>query len=279
MARSRNIKPGLFKNEILGEADPIYTILFAGLWCLADKDGRLEDRPKRIRAELFPYRLDIDPCMALAWLNDNLFINRYIVDGEKFIQILKWKKHQSPHHKEVESVIPGVPAEDKTDSNQAVIHTQSKHDSSMPQERPNKVASSPLIPDSLNLIPDSLKQLLPENLKVFMPPDFELNDTNKNFVNDSNLTPTEKHDLVKDFIDYWTLDESKKTDKGWQMAFRRNPIVKRLIVNSKHRGQSNEAHHPARKLSLSERATENRKRAEREIDEQSLGENDPSVRA
>ena len=125
---------------------------------------------------------------------------------------------------------------------------------------------------------DKSKDLLPENLKVSMPPDFELNDTNKNFVNDSNLTPTEKHDLVKDFIDYWTLDESKKTDKGWQMAFRRNPIVKRAIVNSKHRGKNSGSHQQTYKPCLSERATENRKRAEREIDEQSLGENDSPVR-
>lgn len=51
MARSRNIKPGLFKNEVLGVADPIYTILFQGLWVLADREGRLEDRPMRIKAE------------------------------------------------------------------------------------------------------------------------------------------------------------------------------------------------------------------------------------
>lgn len=83
------------------------------------------------------------------------------------------------------------------------------------------------------------KDLLPENLKVSMPLDFSLNDTNRNWVNDSELSNTDKHELLKDFIDYWTLDESKKTEKGWQMSFRKNPIVKRKIVNSKHRGQSN----------------------------------------
>ena len=51
MARSRNIKPSLFKNEVLGVADPLYTILFEGLWVLADREGRLEDRPLRIKAE------------------------------------------------------------------------------------------------------------------------------------------------------------------------------------------------------------------------------------
>jgi len=48
MARSRNIKPGFFRNEMLAECSPLARLLFAGLWCLADRFGRLEDRPKRI---------------------------------------------------------------------------------------------------------------------------------------------------------------------------------------------------------------------------------------
>lgn len=68
MARSRNIKPGLFKNEILGVADPIYTLAFQGLWLLADREGRLEDRPLRIKAETFPYRDGVDMNALLDWL-------------------------------------------------------------------------------------------------------------------------------------------------------------------------------------------------------------------
>ena len=51
MARARNIKPGFFLNEELGVLPPLVRILFAGLWCIADRDGRLEDRPKRIKME------------------------------------------------------------------------------------------------------------------------------------------------------------------------------------------------------------------------------------
>jgi hypothetical protein len=124
---------------------------------------------------------------------------------------------------------------------------------------------------------------MPENLKVSMPPDFDLNDTNKKWIDDSNLTDDEKTEAVKDFIDYWTLDESKKTNKGWQMAFRRNPIVKRKIVNSKHRGQGNgyeqKNTNSSGKKSLAERATDNRIRAEQQIDDQSMGENDSPVRS
>lgn len=113
MARSRNIKPGLFKNELLGEADPMLSLLFIGLWCLADREGRLEDRHKRIKAEIFPYRtVDVDE--LLNWLENELFIHRYQVDNESFIQIAKFHIHQKPHHMETESVIhPMVGEENK----------------------------------------------------------------------------------------------------------------------------------------------------------------------
>ena len=147
--RSRNIKPGLFKNEILGEADPIYTLLFAGLWTLADKEGRLECRPKKIKAELFPYRPELDVSMALAWLKHESFITVYESSIGEVIQINNWKKHQSPHHKEAESELPSEEEAKKTNKN----NKQSMLGSSTTMLGSSKSLLDPLIPDSLNLIP------------------------------------------------------------------------------------------------------------------------------
>jgi hypothetical protein len=103
--RARNIKPSLFKNELLGQADPLYTLIFIGCWCAADREGRLEDRPARLRVELSPYRkFDIEA--ALTWLKVNGFIDRYSVDGVAIIQVLKFAVHQRPHSNEVPSVLP-----------------------------------------------------------------------------------------------------------------------------------------------------------------------------
>lgn len=104
--RARNIKPGFFKNELLGEADPQISILFISLWCLADREGRLEDRPKRIKAETFPYRENIDIDKMLLFLEQHNFIYRYEFEGQKYISIVNFHKHQNPHHMEVVSVIP-----------------------------------------------------------------------------------------------------------------------------------------------------------------------------
>lgn len=100
MARARNIKPGLFKNEVLGVADPLYTLLFEGLWLLSDRAGRLEDRPMRIKAEVFPYRDGLDVGSMLGWLQAHGFIVRYVVGGLALIQIVNFEKHQNPHKNE-----------------------------------------------------------------------------------------------------------------------------------------------------------------------------------
>lgn len=106
MARARNIKPGLFKNEILGVADPIYTLLFEGLWVLADREGRIEDRPLRIKAEIFPYREGLNIDEMLNWLQTNGFIRRYEARGKKCIVVCEFVKHQNPHKNESDSELP-----------------------------------------------------------------------------------------------------------------------------------------------------------------------------
>lgn len=162
MARSRNIKPGFFRNEVLAEMDFGTRLLFIGLWTLADKAGRLEDRPKKIKIEVFPAD-DVDVPSMLHALAMHGFITRYAVDSVRYIQINNFLKHQSPHHKEVESVIPGPESadpeqeknSDKTTANPCTTQAQAMHEPSMGQASPEKSTSSPLIPDSGFLIPDT----------------------------------------------------------------------------------------------------------------------------
>ena len=107
MARARNIKPALFTNEILGVGHPLCTLLFQGLWLLADKEGRLEDRPMRIKAEIFPYR-EADVDAMLHWLAHKGFVVRYTAIGKDFIEVVNFTKHQNPHKNEKDSEIPSI---------------------------------------------------------------------------------------------------------------------------------------------------------------------------
>ena len=150
MARARNIKPAIFRNEVLGVSDPLHTLLFQSLWLLADREGRLEDRPIRIKADTFPYREGIDIDAMLTWLHDNGFIIRY--DSRKnqsdsrFIQIVNFLKHQNPHRNEAESIIPAYSSDCE---NSRKNPSDSRNYASASEE----IGSAPA--DSLNLIPDS----------------------------------------------------------------------------------------------------------------------------
>lgn len=162
--RARNIKPGFFTNEDLAELEPMGRLLFIGLWTLADREGRLEDRPKRIKGALFPYdNCDVDP--LLDELQKWGFIKRYQSQGVKCIQIINFSKHQNPHPREAKSVLPEPPAaeeyveeytidmpshEKALPSNEKVIPSHEKALSS----RADSLNPLSLNPDSL--IPDTL---------------------------------------------------------------------------------------------------------------------------
>lgn len=94
MARIRNIKPGFFMNEDLAELSAEARLAFIGLWILADCEGRLKDRPKRINMELFPYHTSMNMESILSDLARKQFIVRYRVGDEQYIQITNFEKHQ-----------------------------------------------------------------------------------------------------------------------------------------------------------------------------------------
>ncbi|QWE95639.1 hypothetical protein [Cupriavidus sp. EM10] len=105
MARARNIKPGFYANEDLAECSIWARFIFPGLWMMADREGRLEYRPKKIKGELLRYdTVEAEP--LLDELRKHGFIEVYEVEGKDYIQIVKFSLHQNPHHREAESTIP-----------------------------------------------------------------------------------------------------------------------------------------------------------------------------
>src|SRR5262245_53409081 len=80
-------------------------VLFAGLWCWADRAGRLEDRPRRLKAEIFPYD-EVDVDALLNELAARGFVLRYEAGGGRYLQVVAFARHQSPHKMERPSTIP-----------------------------------------------------------------------------------------------------------------------------------------------------------------------------
>lgn len=103
--RARYIKPGFFKNEDLASCSVQARLLAPGLWMMADREGRMEYRPMRIKAEIFPYdAVEIEP--LVEELVRAKHASTFYHGGKCFIQINNFLKHQRPHSNEVASAIP-----------------------------------------------------------------------------------------------------------------------------------------------------------------------------
>lgn len=111
--RSRNIKPNFFNNDDLAECSPLARILFAGLWCYCDREGRAEYKPKRIKKEILGYD-DCDIYELLTELENGKFIIRYDFEGMMYFYIPNFQKHQKPHKHEQASALPPPLSEEST---------------------------------------------------------------------------------------------------------------------------------------------------------------------
>lgn len=173
MARARNIKPAFFKNEELAELPFEYRLLFIGLWTMADREGRLEDRPKRIRMEVFPAD-DVDCDQGVQALHEAGFVVRYVIDGLALIEIPKFAEHQSPHHKEHASTLPprvSGPSMKVEPEAEPVKH-EAKAPGKPGAEVPCEGGSTALIVESGYLNPESRKKQRAKPKPAIVVPDW-----------------------------------------------------------------------------------------------------------
>lgn len=224
MARARNIKPSFFANDDLADIDPLGRLLFIGLWTLADREGRLEDRPRRIKAEVLPY----DDCNVDGLLDDlqkHGFIQRYEAGGDRFIQVVNFAKHQNPHVKETAS---SIPAPDEH-------HTSTVQEQCEEEPKPEPAG---LIPDSPFPLTDSGSQRegappaaqpepAPSKAKTpqatRLPADWQLPEEWAHWAMEQHpgLTPAGVRHIADSFRDYWLAKggaDARKAD--WAATWR-----------------------------------------------------------
>lgn len=103
--RRREISPEFWTDEkVVGITDAA-KLLFIGLWNLADREGRLEDKPLTIGFKVRPWAPS-----EVGGLLDELgaagLVRRYEAAGGRFLWIPKFAEHQRIHPKEMGSRIP-----------------------------------------------------------------------------------------------------------------------------------------------------------------------------
>jgi hypothetical protein len=105
LQRIRTIKPEFFVHEELAQLPFVARLLYIGLWTVADREGRLEDRPSRLKALLFPYdAVNVD--QLIERLAQRGFVRRYLVEERACIDIPTFRSHQCPNLHEKSSTLP-----------------------------------------------------------------------------------------------------------------------------------------------------------------------------
>jgi hypothetical protein len=96
MGRIRCIKPEFAQSETLGRVSRDARLLFVSLWTIVDDSGRTRAASRLLASLLYPYDDDAPKHIDgwLAELEDAGTIRRYLVDGNTYLDIPNWLKHQ-----------------------------------------------------------------------------------------------------------------------------------------------------------------------------------------
>ncbi len=96
MPRIRTIKPEFWASEQIGECSSNARLLFIGIWNFADDYGVHPDKPKELKAKVFPYD-DATTSEVRGWLDELVrvgLLRRFDASGATYLFVTGWEKHQ-----------------------------------------------------------------------------------------------------------------------------------------------------------------------------------------
>jgi 5-methylcytosine-specific restriction endonuclease McrA len=102
MARIRTIKPEFFTSEDIVSMSPLARLLYISTWCEADKEGRLQWKPKTFKLRYFP----ADNCDIESLCGELVAARLVVPYGDGFAHIPGFAKHQHVNPRESKSVLP-----------------------------------------------------------------------------------------------------------------------------------------------------------------------------
>lgn len=102
MARIRTVKPEFFTSEDVVVLSPLARLLYVGLWCEADREGRLLWRPVSFRLRYLP----TDTCDIVAVGQELIDRGLVVLYGSGLAYIPSFGKHQHINPRESASSLP-----------------------------------------------------------------------------------------------------------------------------------------------------------------------------
>ncbi len=106
MARIRTIKPGFFVSDDVCALSPRARLLFIGLWCEADRMGRMEWKPKTFKRQYLPD----DDCDIEALCAELVTQGVIVLYGQGLAYVPSFLTHQVINAREAQSKLPEPPA-------------------------------------------------------------------------------------------------------------------------------------------------------------------------
>lgn len=96
MARIRTIKPEFPQSETIGKLSRDARLLFIQIWTICDDLGRARGNSRILASLLYPYDDDAKALLPgwLGELEDIGAIRLYLVDGDTYLEVCNWLKHQ-----------------------------------------------------------------------------------------------------------------------------------------------------------------------------------------
>jgi hypothetical protein len=99
------IKHDLYMDEEIAKCSIPARYAFPAMWTIADRLGRLEYRPQKLKAMIYPYD-DVDMAALVEELISARAVIKYEVDGRSYLEIRTFVEHQHIAAHEAASKIP-----------------------------------------------------------------------------------------------------------------------------------------------------------------------------
>ena len=146
--RKRELSPSFWKDERVWKLSHEAKLFYVGLMQVADRDGRMVDKPFEIGVEAWPWAPGDAPKLLDEIVSVGL-IGRYQVQDQRLLAfpLKAWRAHQRPHPKERASLLPRNPLE--TDAPEGAPQPGKGTPKGAPRSSPAGKRSSPAARDLL----------------------------------------------------------------------------------------------------------------------------------
>lgn len=208
MARIRTIKPEFCESESIGKLSREARLLFILLWTFVDDSGRARASSRLLASRLYPYDEDAQQKIGgwLAELEEGGHVRLYEVDGDSYLDIPKWLKHQKIDHPS-KSRLPEFREGSRDFARDAETIA------------PHTLDLGP-VPRTLDLGPEGASAPAPQPTKrgARIPDDWSVSEAGRAFAIGLALDPDA---VAAAFVDYWKAASGATARKlDWDAAYR-----------------------------------------------------------